>query len=362
LIFNAQIWQAATPNRWSSRAAAIARGLLIAIPLLIIFGGLFVAADAAFEQLIHSIFNWNLDEVFQHLCWMGFWSWLSIAFLRQLFLVEETPTNAAAQTGWSLGTLEIGTILGLLNVLFFAFVIIQFRYLFGGAELVRASTGLTYSEYARRGFFELVTVAALVLPTLLVAHHLFQKNPTSSENVFRVLAGTLIALLFVIMYSALLRMRLYSDEYGLTELRLYTTAFMGWLAIVFVWFMLTVLRGQRERFVFGSLIAGFGVLLVLNLINPDALIVHTNVSRAHAPEITQAFDAGYVLHLSADAVPPLIEAWSTLPAGDRCQVAADILYNWSPPQHFDWRTWNWSRVQAWWAVHNNTATLQAACP
>ena len=59
-----------------------------------------------------------------------------------------------------LGPVELGIVLGLLNVLFLAFVIVQFRYLFGGAELVRVSTNLTYAEYARRGFIELVGHAA----------------------------------------------------------------------------------------------------------------------------------------------------------------------------------------------------------
>jgi hypothetical protein len=54
-----------------------------------------------------------------------------------------------------LGPVELSIVLGLLDILFLAFVLVQFRYLFGGAELVRVSTSLTYAEYARRGFFEL---------------------------------------------------------------------------------------------------------------------------------------------------------------------------------------------------------------
>src|SRR5262245_41251763 len=95
-----------------------------------------------------------------------------------------------------------------------------------------------------QGFFELVGVAALVLPLLLAAHWLLRKEKARDEIVFRVLAGAQIALLFVMMVSAFQRMRLYQREYGLTELRVYTTVFMGWLAVVFVWFTMTVLRGR----------------------------------------------------------------------------------------------------------------------
>src|SRR4029450_7185907 len=132
-----------------------------------------------------------------------------------------------------LGVTETAIVLGLLDVLFLKFVVVQFQYFFGGAARIQAVAGLTYAEYARRGFFELVGVAALVLPLLLAAHWLLRKEKARDEIVFRVLAGAQIALLFVMMVSAFQRMRLYQREYGLTELRVYTTVFMGWLGRAF---------------------------------------------------------------------------------------------------------------------------------
>src|SRR5207247_1416024 len=118
------------------------------------------------------------------------------------------------------------------NALFLAFVVVQAPYLFGGAALVVGRAGLTVAQYARRGFFELVTVAALVLPVLLLIHHLLRREQPVHERVFRLLAGTLVSLLYVVVASAVQRMLLYQHLFGLTELRLYTTAFMGWLAAV----------------------------------------------------------------------------------------------------------------------------------
>jgi hypothetical protein len=110
---------------------------------------------------------------------------------------------------------------------------------------VQVVPGLTYAEYARQGFFELVAVAALVLLLLLVAHELLRRHTVSpgQQWLFRALAGGQIVLLYVIMASAGQRMRLYQEAFGLTELRLYATAFMLWLAAVFAWFTVTVLRG-----------------------------------------------------------------------------------------------------------------------
>jgi hypothetical protein len=205
--------------------------------------------------------------------------------------------------------LKLGIVLGMLNALFLAFVLVQFRYLFGGAPVIEASPDLTYAQYARRGFFELVAVAALVLPLLLTADWLLRASP-GQRRAFRLLEATLILLLFVVMASAVQRMRLYTEEFGLTELRIYTTTFMGWLAIVFVWFLATVLRGRRERFTFGALVAAFAALAILNVANPDALIVRTNMQRAAAG---LRFDAHYLRQLSADGIPTLVELLPTLP-------------------------------------------------
>ncbi len=350
--------------------AAAGRGLLIALPLLAVFGGLFMAADAAFQNIIQNAFDFNLERIFVHGFVATTCAWSAGGSLRAVFLqtgqaltAHTQPAAGAGTVVWpkeqktqslSLGIVEVGLALSLLDLLFFCFVVVQFRYFFGGASTVEATTGLTYAEYARRGFFELVTVALLVLPLLLMAHWLLRKANLTHERIFRVLAGTQIVLLFVIMMSALQRMRLYQGEYGLTELRLYTTAFMGWLAIVFVWFAATVLRGKRERFAFGALVAGGVLIGALHLANPDALIVRTNAERARSG---RGFDTQYATSLSADAVPALVAALPALGTQERSAVASRLLTRWTPLEHADWRAASWSRREAWRAIQRNGSTL-----
>src|SRR4030095_10853837 len=91
-----------------------------------------------------------------------------------------------------------------------------------------------YPAYARRGFFELCAVTALVLPMLLVAHWLLRPESPREALAFAVLAGAQALLVLVMLVSALERMRLYREEYGLNELRFYTTAFMLWLGVLLV--------------------------------------------------------------------------------------------------------------------------------
>lgn len=361
LVFNNIKWKSIQKEGWTDQATAIGRGLLISLPLLFVFGGLFMAADPAFEDIVIDLFDLDMEEVFSHLFLFGFWTWISAGFLRQMLLESGDLTQKTERPSFlRLGIIESGIILGALNLLFLAFVLVQFSYFFGGIAVLERSSGLTYAVYARSGFFELVTVAALVLPLLLAGHWLLDTENPTHHRFFRFLAGSLIALLYVIMVSAVQRMRLYQIEFGMTELRLYTTAFMGWLGIVFAWFIATVLRGQRERFVFGGLISAFAVLAFLHLLNPDAFIVSTNVARQDA---LQPFDSRYVTTLSADAVPTLVNALSEMEEADRCQVAARILDDWTPPEEVDWRSWNWGRYRAWQIVKQNLGSLQtAACP
>ena len=344
LIFQDMKWdearRALPAGRLSSTLTRVGVGVLLAAPLLLIFGALFMAADANFAQLINDLFNWNLKDFFSHLFATLFIAWLAGGFLRFALLADPVRIAPGKLTYDRMGIVEIGTALGLLNALFLAFVVLQFRYLFGSAS------ALGYAEYARRGFFELVAVAALVLPMLLTAHWLARKDNPAHVRIFNVLAGVLIGLLFVIMISALQRMALYVNEYGLTELRLYTTAFMGWLALVFGWFIVTVLRGQRTRFAFGALVAVLLVGGVLNVLNPDDFIARANISRISGETTTRELDARYLAGLSADAVPALLDGLASAPEDQRCRTAEILLQRWTPPAEVDWRTWNFSRWQA----------------
>jgi hypothetical protein len=348
-------WKELPQSGWSRRTLGLGRGLVIALPLLLVFGGLFMAADAVFAGMVKDLFDIDFAKLFTHLSIIGLAAWLAGGYLRGLLLGKEAPVALnGLPKSLTLGITEVGIALGLLDLLFFSFVVVQLRYLFGGAALVHVTAGLTYAQYARRGFFELVTVAALLLPVLLGAHWLLGKEDARVQRTFRYLAGTQVLLLFVIMASAVQRMRLYQNEYGLTELRLYTTAFMGWLAIVFLWFAATVLRGYRERFAFGALVAGFLLLGGLHALNPDALIVRTNLSLAQAGH---RFDACYAASLSADAVPALVAGTAKLSQAERSEAATRVLAEWLPPADADWRAWSWSRREAWRVTEENGARL-----
>jgi hypothetical protein len=324
-------------------AVAVLRGVLLAILPVLLFAALFRSADAGFDRLVRTLLDVDLNEITIHLIVIGLITWIVAGWGRQL-VIEQPWNNFVSQRSapFTIGMVETTIMLGALVVLFATFVVLQIEYLFGGVAFVEASRDFTYAEYARRGFFELVWVAMLSLTLLLVTHWLVRPTSGNGQHVFVTLVAVLIALLYVIMLSAVLRMALYTSLYGLTELRLYTTAFMTWLAVVFAWFVATVLRGQRRHFAVGAVVAGFVTVAVLNGINPDGLIARTNLTRADSPRPP---DGVYLTSLSADAVPAIVAGLSALPTDEQQRVQVWLARRWSTPPT-DWRSWNWSRGRA----------------
>lgn len=321
----------------------LVRGVLLSLPLLVVFGALLANADPVFERLLSRLFAWSSEELLARVVFTAVWAWIAAGLLRQVLMGPEVRGLSVAppRLQISLGASEAAVVLVLLDLLFLTFVIVQIRYLFGGSQLVEAATGMTYAEYARRGFFELVTVCALVLPVLLVLQALVGEE-TRGRRAFRLLATALLGLLLVVIASAIQRMRLYQDAYGLTEQRLYVTAFMVWVSVSLLWFGTTVLRGRESRFAFGSLVAGFGTLAVLNLMNPDALIARTNLAHAHA---TGRLDGAYLSQLGPDAAPVLLPRVGGWAGSAACEYAL-LLGARLERADGGWTTWNAGRSRA----------------
>ena len=331
-------------------------GIVIAAPLLVVFAALFASADPVFANVLQNLFAFDAASIVTHTFFICFWGALTAGWLRWSLIGRPVAGPRMDYTRSSVTPFVVA--LGLLNALFLLFVVVQLRYLFGGAALVEQTGGLTYAEYARNGFFQLVTASGLVLPVLLGVDFLTRGGTTPQSRTIRQFSGLLLVLLTVVMASALERMRLYVSAFGLSATRLYATAFMVFLVGVFAWFAWTVLRGQRQRFVFGSLMQGLAVLAGLHLLNPDAFIVTTNLNR---PAAERPFDAKYAVTLGGDAVPSLLAAVPRLGTDDRCMVVHGLLKRWDTAE-VDWRTWNWSRARARSLVRNQADALRASCP
>lgn len=338
------------------RVRAVLTGAALALPIIVAFTALLMSADSLFESLVRRVVDVDLDALAGHVLFASAFAWLAGGYLRGALLDDRRSRAPGSGVTLSLGVTELAMVLGSVNLLFLSFVLVQLRYLFGGIAHVMATSHLTLADYARRGFHELVFVAVLVLPLLLVGHELTGRENTRAVRVYRTLAGTLIGLLSIIMLSALERLRLYMAEFGLTEDRVIALAIMVWLTIVFGLFAGTVLRGRPRWFGAGAVVAGWGVAAALNLADPVAVITRVNVERATAG---RTFDAWYLGRLGADAVPGALASLASLSEEQRCGLAVALLRSNAPTAPRDWRSWNRSRERARHAMSENRARLGA---
>lgn len=339
----------------------IVRGVLLALPVLIVFGALFASADAGFTRYASALTNVISPEILQHIVLVGVFGWLGTSLLgigcRKAPAPAATAPLASAKLG--LGATETHIVLALLSALFGAFVLLQLGYLFGGSDVIVNTSGLTVAEYARRGFFELVVVAALTLGLLLVF------DATDCERpVLRRYGSVLIVCVLIILASALQRLFLYTDAFGMTIERFSALAVMLWQAFNLVAFALTVLRDRAAGFASALVISGIGALLLLALVNPGALIAKINVERA--VEDGRELDTAYLTLLGADAVPAVLDDFNALTAVQQCEVARALVGTYpvgedgTPLQDTDWRRWNAARSTAAQAVAARADQLYAA--
>src|SRR5207248_4532498 len=240
-------------------------------------------------ELVANVLRFDFERIAGHILLFSILAWLSTGYLRGFLTGTELPPPrvpwrndalvALAPKRPTLGITEVATVLTAVDLLFLVFVIVQFRYLFGGDALVQITPDLTYAEYARHGFFELVFAVVLVVPVLLAADWLLDRPIRRDALVFRGLAGVQIGLVLAITASALQRLRLYHASYGLTESRFYAMVLLIWIGAMLFWLAATVLRGRRDSFAFGALASGLATVALLFAINPDAVVARTNVAR-----------------------------------------------------------------------------------
>lgn len=297
-----------------STARRVLIGVLLALPLLLVFTGLFASADLLFSKLLGDVLEaFKLERLLSHFIITGVLAWmicgsLAYALARQPGAAEDSSESDADR--WKLrilGGIESTVILGLINLLFIAFIAVQAAALFGGEAFLRAQ-GLTYSAYARRGFFELVAVAVIVLSLILALDFFTARGSARGKVVFAVGTGLMISLTIVMLGSAFYRMNLYELAYGFTRLRLHTHVFMVWLGLLLSTLEVMIIIGQTRRFALALITFCIGFTLTLNILNPDAFIARQNIARARAG--LGELDTDYLGNLSADALPltvPLLD-------------------------------------------------------
>lgn len=324
------------PRQAPTWLGPVGRGLVIAIPLVTIFAVLFASADPIFRHAMDDLIGFRIDlgDLPGRILFALGVAWLTGGLL--VVAASGLPAMEGASLGAAasatplvreriLGVTEALVVLGAVVLIFGLFVGLQLAYLFGGLDTLTAA-GLTYSDYARRGYFELVAAAGLAGGTVVALDYHVVRRPRA----YLALTVALVGLTIVVLASAALRLQLYQDAYGWTELRVYVAVSIVAMAVTLLT-LASLLATDRVRWIGHAMaVVGFASLIALNAIAPAALVAEHNLARLTGAETVPAngyddIDVSYLGVLPDDAIPALVAALPSLPPDEAQRLRVDLL-------------------------------------
>jgi hypothetical protein len=332
----------------SSRTRAVVRGLAITFPVILIFGLLLAAADPTFA-------DWR--DAISHL--LTSWAFLprTIFFIGMLGIVlgaygyaeratgpdlqDFLPPSSTDRNLW-LGSTERLILIAGVALLFWTFLAVQLSYFFGNLPGIPGS-GMTFAEYARRGFAEITVVASATVLLIVVAER--YGSVDTRRGLIRSLTLVVVLAVLFLLGSAFHRVLLYEEAYGFTTARLYAQAYMIVVAVSLFALsreLMTDLDPSRLfRFTGVAAIIAFMVLVYWN---HEAWIADRNIDLYTA---TGKLDAVYLTRdLSADAIPTLVSRLQSLPEPGKSQLQGALKLRYKRLHEDRWFEWNVGRSRA----------------
>ena len=290
-------------------------GILIFLPALAIVVNLLVSADLAFEIFVGRIIDWLNAVNVIHYIWQ-FIIGIPVAFYLYGLIygnvkgrydgnITSQSVDRAAQAVKIAPRITIYSALTAFNMIYLVFFAVQAGYLFSAFTANLPET-FTYAEYARRGFFELCAVAGINLGILAVAHLTVKKEMGEEPKLLKI--QTLLISLFTILLiaTALSKMIMYINVYGLTQLRVFTSWFM--ILLFFVFAIICVRQFKKFNSTRGMIVAFVVMFMILSYGNVDGLIARYNIARYEAGTL-QMLDVHALERLSDAAIPQLYDLY-----------------------------------------------------
>lgn len=366
--------QPAQEPRRGRQVWPVLRGIVIALPVVAVFASLLSQADPIFSQRLGDFIKlFNIENLPEYIFRLAYILVLAYALAGIYLHAAQKSAEPVEEKTWVapfLGFTESAIVLGSVVVLFAVFVIIQFQYFFGGQANITIE-GYTYSEYARKGFGELVVVAFFSLLLLLGLGAIARRESNTQKRIFSYLGVILVGLVIIMLISAYRRLVLYETAYGFSRLRTYTHIFMIWLGLLLMAVVVLEMIHRERAAGLAMLLAAIGFIVSLGLLNVDAFIVERNIQRevdrvgSAASQSTVTLDVQYFLNLSDDAVPPLVSAYqdASLPEPVRDELGASlacIQYRRNlNDNEIPWQSFHFSRYFAGQAMQTVSKNLDA---
>lgn len=286
----------------SKTALRILAGVFFALPLMLIAAALLGNSDEAFSFLLKTLRR-DLGSTFGKIALGAAVSPFLIGYAFYLKFGKADHTEKERPEG--VNTASVSAFLGALSSVYLVYLFSQLAYFFSAfSGILPAGYKFTYSEYARRGFFELCVIAGINLVTLLIAVAVSRKDEGRIPVPVRAIGTFISVFTLIVIATSLAKMALYIKEYGMTLLRLLPSAFMVWMICVFI--SLTVrLFKKRHDVTSSALLFALVIISVLGIGNVNAFTAKYNYEHFGEEKI---LDTNYLYQLGDEGIPYLVKA------------------------------------------------------
>ncbi len=276
----------------------IIKGIIISIPLIFVLILLLSSADKMFNYFIINAFkfnNLNFSETLGHLLLVLVLFFYFFGFMWSFnYPFEIFSYNKKNKTELD-GTIII-TLLVLINILYAIFCAIQTKYLYGNNDKILPD-GLSYAQYAREGFFQLVTVTIINLLIILIITKMGKYHHDKAIKLSKVLMNIILLFTLIMLYASHYKLSLYEDAYGFTFLRFFVHYTILAIFILIILFSIGIWRPKINLMKY-SIVLLIVMYLFINFFNADKFIANKNFDRY---EKINKIDASYITHLTPDA-------------------------------------------------------------
>ena len=339
------------------RTMAVVLGLCGAVALVSVLLPVLASADALFAASLERL-NWDISALrFGDGLQRLFWALVFTPFVFSLLYALAHPRLLCPpeeKKGLQVDALGFVLALAAVDGLYLAFLAVQSAGLFGGPEYVE-SLGVSYAEWARSGFFQMVGVTVVNL-TLTLASLCLSRREGRAWRVLRRLCALLAGESLVLLASAAWKMTLYVSAYGLSFKRCMTYWGMVMMALFLLAGLWKAVRPDFRfcRWAFPAALAGW---LIINCVPVDYLVAKNQVDRYLSGE-GPAVSVQYLLYgLSYDTISQLdrldgeklVSDYTGQTHWRQGETLAEVLRGRRLDAQWecaDWRTWSLSACLA----------------
>lgn len=188
-----------------------------------------------------------------------------------------------------------------LNLVYLVFCFTQIKVLF-------TEQNIKYSEFARKGFFQLMIVSLINIVMILKANNKNLKETEKQEKYKKTMCIVMVIFTLIIIISAFARMTLYQQNYGYTRLRILVDYTLITEIILLIPTIIYILKNKID------LIKTYFVIIItmyclVNFINIDKIIMKNNFNRYKE---TGYIDLNYLMEMNnSDLIEQLLELKDT---------------------------------------------------